>query len=91
MKKKIILGIIILLIILIGVLLLLIIPPITNTNYKEELKSSIYINTKLKKIDDVYKDNDKLKAELNNLNIEIKKITKVIEEKDKIIKNNEKD
>lgn len=58
MKKKIILGIIILMTILMGVLLLLIIPPIINKKYIEEVKISIYTNTKVKKIDDVYKDNN---------------------------------
>lgn len=58
MKKKIILGIIIIMIILLGVLLLIIIPPLKNNKYKEELKNTIYNNTKLKNIDNVYKDNN---------------------------------
>lgn len=58
MRKKIILGIIILMIILLGVLLLIIIPPLKNNNYKEELKNNNYTNTKLKKINNVYKDNN---------------------------------
>lgn len=45
-------------IILLGVLLLIIIPPLKNNKYKEELKNTIYNNTKLKNIDNVYKDNN---------------------------------
>ena len=44
-----------------------------------------------KEADNLFDENEKLKAEIKNLNIEITKITKIIEERDKTIKDYEID